>query len=68
MKEKDFAHEWQITVRADSLDGAMDAVWKCWEAWKNKNEPCSGGCPASMGDRMEYAVKKIKGPMPGGAK
>lgn len=66
--KQDFAHEWQITVRADSPRGAMDAVWKCWEAWKCGHEPCSGGCPASMGDRMDYTVKKIKGPMPGGSK
>lgn len=57
-----YIHEWQITVKADSLTGAMDAVWNCWEAWRDGNEPICGGCPASMGERMAYTVKKANAP------
>jgi len=53
-----YAHEWQITVRADNLRGAMDAVWDCWQAWRDGHEPKGGSCPAAMGDRMDYRVKK----------
>lgn len=64
MSQQPFKHEWTIEVKSDSLEGAMDAVWACWEAWKNGHEPCSGGCPASMGNRMSYSVTKTKGQMP----
>jgi len=59
-----YAHEWQITVKADELSGAMDAVWQCWKAWRDGNEPIGGSCPASMGDRMDYRVMKTKRPTP----
>lgn len=58
----EYAHEWQITIMADSLSGAMDAVWNCWEAWQKGDEPMSGSCPSSMGHRMDYSVKKTKRP------
>jgi hypothetical protein len=58
----DYAHEWQITVKADDLHGAMDAVWQCWKAWQEGHEPIGGSCPARMGSRMDYEVKKTKRP------
>ncbi len=57
-----YNHEWNLTVRADSLAGAMDAVWKCWQAWHSGTEPLSGCCPATMGERMDYRVEKVKSP------
>jgi hypothetical protein len=57
-----FAHVWQITVKADDLHGAMDAVWQCWKAWQEGHEPIGGSCPARMGNRMDYDVKKTKRP------
>lgn len=57
-----YNHEWNISVRADSLNGAMDAVWECWQAWKSGAEPLSGCCPESMGERMSYRVQKTKSP------
>jgi hypothetical protein len=57
-----YEHEWTITVKADSLHGAMGAVWGCWAAWQNGVDPLGGKCPASMGDRMEYTVTKTKKP------
>ena len=60
----DYAHEWQITVKADALHGAMDAVWQCWKAWQEGYEPIGGSCPARMGNRMDYDVKKTKRPAP----
>lgn len=53
-----YAHEWVITVKADDLQGAMDAVWNCWEAWSRGSEPVGGATPASLGARMSYDVKK----------
>lgn len=38
----------------------MDAVWAAWQAWQKGSEPVSGICPASMGNRMEYTVRKIQ--------
>ena len=57
-----YNHEWHITVRADSLHGAMDAVWRCGQAWQSGAEPLSGCCPESMGERMDYRVEKVKSP------
>ena len=57
-----YAHEWTITIKADSLRGAMDAVWNCWEAWRDGSEPVGGVCPESMGNRMTYDVNKTKQP------
>jgi hypothetical protein len=59
---ENYEHEWTITVKADTLRGAMDAVWGCWAAWQNGAEPICGKCPASMGGRMEYDVMKTKRP------
>ena len=60
-----YCHGWSITVQADSLEGAMDAVWACWQAWQKGAEPLGGICPASMGNRMEYRVEKAKSPNSG---
>lgn len=59
-----YAHEWTITVKADELPGAMEAVWQCWEAWREGKEPIGGSMPRSMGHRMDYSVKKTKRPAP----
>lgn len=68
-----YDHHWEIVVKADSLHGAMDAVWEMWQAWQKGAEPISGICPACMGNRMMYDVRKIHPPNaralpPGGAK
>jgi hypothetical protein len=55
----DYKHKWEITIEADSPGGAMDAVWHCWEAWRDGNEPIGMSCPASMGDRVMSRVKKV---------
>lgn len=55
-----YNHTWHITVKADDVKGAMDAVWKCWEAWKDGDEPLGGCCDSSRGNRMDYAVRKEK--------
>lgn len=60
-----YCHEWSICVKADSQEGAMDAVWACWQAWQKGDEPLGGICPASMGNRMEYRVEKAKSPNSG---
>ena len=57
-----YSHECHITVKADSLKGAMDAVWECWKAWQANAEPLGGACPRSMGDRMSYRVQKTQSP------
>jgi hypothetical protein len=57
---KEYKHEWHIVIKADSPEGAMDAVWQCWKAWGEGSEPLGGCCPASRGDRVDYSVKKIK--------
>lgn len=54
-----FKHQWNIVIRADSNQGAMDAAWACWKAWRDNAQPLSGSVPESMGDRMEYAVRKV---------
>jgi len=63
-----YEREWVITIKADTLRGAMDAVWQCWEAWKQGHEPCGGNMPRSMGDPMTYNVKRVKEPSPPNAK
>lgn len=60
--DAEYAQEWTISIQADDLRGAMAAVWACWEAWHGGIEPVSGACPESMGHRMNYRVKKTKGP------
>jgi hypothetical protein len=55
---EDYKYKWEITIEADSPRGAMDAVWHCWEAWRDGNEPMGMSCPASMGDRVTSRVKK----------
>ncbi len=59
MIEQPYNHEWIIVVKSDTLSGAMDAVWQCWEAWQKGLEPMSGANPGGhMGNRMTYDVEK----------
>lgn len=60
-QEEPYAHRWDVIVKADSQQGAMDAVWAMWQAWQKGAEPISGSCPASMGNRMKYDVRKTDG-------
>jgi hypothetical protein len=55
-----YGHEWTIVVRADSLQGAKDAVWSCWDSWDRGAEPIGGHCPEGMGHRMSYDVTKTR--------
>lgn len=57
-----YAHEWEIKVKADTLQGAMNAVWNCWDSWHRGAEPLGGTTPESMGERMTYDVWKTKKP------
>ena len=59
-----YEREWVITIKADTLRGAMDAAWHCWKAWRDGHEPCGGNMPRSMGDPMTYDVKRVKQPCP----
>ena len=52
-----YRFRWEITIQADDPRGAMDAVWKMWEAWRDGNEPKGYSCPASMGNRVMASVK-----------
>ena len=58
--ESPYKHKWEIVIDADSPKGAMDAVWHCWQAWRDGCEPIGMSCPASMGDRVSSRVKKIQ--------
>lgn len=57
-----YAHEWTITVKADDPRGAMAAVWRCWESWREGSGPVGGCVPERMGERMSYDVRKTKSP------
>lgn len=58
LPEETYRFKWDITIEADSPQGAMDAVWKMWEAWRDGNEPLGYYCPTSMGNHVTSRVRK----------
>jgi hypothetical protein len=59
-----YAHDWHITVKADDPAGAIDALFNCIRSFQSGAEPIGGTCPASMGNRMTYDVRKDGKPTP----
>lgn len=50
-----YAHHWDIHIDANGRRDAMAAVNRCWQAWSEGSEPCSGN-----GDGFRFNVDKDK--------